>query len=242
MLDFIGTVVIAAVTFVNVNAVISTWPVQQAARLMLAAAAGTWVGVSAATAATGLLTAARPFPVVGLFVAAPLVAALLATASQSSRVVLLGTPLPLLVGLNVSRVFGAFFLLLAADGRLSGPLPYFAGWGDVATGVLAVPLAWYAARRRAQSAGMIAAWNVFGAADLIVAVTLGVTSAADSPLQVFHGGAGSAAIQVLPWALVPTVLVPFYLVVHGVIWAQLRAQKSQRIPVPAGTEVAGRAV
>ena len=86
----------------------------------------------------------------------------------------------------------------------------------------------------------VALWNVFGTLDLIAAVTLGVISANGSPLQLIHAGAGSAAVQLLPWALIPTVLVPFYLISHGIVFAQLRARRistrgvartSARVPV-----------
>jgi hypothetical protein len=43
-----------------------------------------------------------------------------------------------------------------------------------------------------------------------------------SPLQVFHSAPGSAAMQQPPWSFVPTVLVPFWLILHAIIWAQLR--------------------
>ena len=43
-----------------------------------------------------------------------------------------------------------------------------------------------------------------------------------SPLQVFHDAPGSAAMQALPWAFVPTVLVPIWMVLHGIVFAQLR--------------------
>ena len=49
-------------------------------------------------------------------------------------------PLQLLVGLNIGRVFAVLFLLLAAEGRLSGPFPYSAAWGDIITGAFALPL------------------------------------------------------------------------------------------------------
>ena len=35
-------------------------------------------------------------------------------------------------------------------------------------------------------------------------------------------GAGSTAVLTLPWVVIPTVLVPFYLTVHLVIFAKLR--------------------
>ena len=66
--------------------------------------------------------------------------------------------------------------------------------------------------------------NLFGIADLVLAIALGVTSAEGSPLQVFHTAPGSEAMQQLPWSFVPTVLVPLWLILHAIIWAQLRRQ------------------
>jgi hypothetical protein len=65
------------------------------------------------------------------------------------------------------------------------------------------------------------------------AVTLGTLSANGSPLQLIHAGVGSAAVQHLPWSLIPTVLVPAYLILHGIIFAQLRARSAERAGNPA---------
>ena len=45
-----------------------------------------------------------------------------------------------MIGLNIGRVLAVLFLLLAMQGRLAGPFPFSAGWGDIITGVFAVPL------------------------------------------------------------------------------------------------------
>lgn len=223
MLDLIGAVVLTAGLMLNLNALISSLPARRTAQFVLAAVFGAWLGLSAAAASAGVLATGRPFPLIGIFVAFPIVATAVAVALvPRARSALLGVPMPLLIGLNAWRLLGAFFLLLAAEGRLSGPFPYSAGWGDVITGAAAIPLAWLASRDAAQHTRLIAAWNLFGVFDLVVAVALGVTSAAGSPLQIFATGAGSTAVQALPWSLIPTVLVPFYLIVHGTIWAQLR--------------------
>jgi hypothetical protein len=95
-------------------------------------------------------------------------------------------------------------------------------WGDVITGMLALPIAWLAARAPSSTRNIALAWNAFGALDLVVAVSLGLVSANGSPLQLIHAGAGSAAMQALPWSMVPTVLVPAFLVLHAAIYAQLR--------------------
>ncbi|MGH7553875.1 MAG: hypothetical protein ACREMQ_12690 [Longimicrobiales bacterium] len=231
MLDFIGTIAVTAIMVVAVNAVISALDVSRAQRIAAALAVGLWIGLAAASASAGLFTVSSPFPVIGFYLAAPLMAvAALAYLSPVWRTALLGLPLPLLVGLNLSRVVGVFFLLLAVAGRLSGPFPTFAGWGDIAVGALALPALLIALRPRQGGRSFLAAWNGLGALDLVVAVMLGVASAQGSPLQLFDAGAGSAAVQVLPWAIIPGVLVPFYLTVHAIIFAQLRFGESKRRP------------
>jgi hypothetical protein len=228
MLDFIGTVVVTTVMVVAVNSIVSSLAVSRAQRIGAAVTVGLWIGLAAASATAGLLGVLRPFPYVGLFVGVPIVAvAALAALSPSWRLALIGLPTPLLVGLNVSRIFGALFLVLAAQERLSGPFPASAGWGDIATGLLALPALWLATRRPLRGQPLLMGWNVLGALDLIVAITLGVTSTPGSPLQVLDVGVGSTAMQFLPWALIPTVLVPFYLIVHGILFVQLRQTARQ---------------
>jgi hypothetical protein len=225
MLDFIGIIGIATATVVTITAVLGALPIPPRARLSVALLLGAWIGVAVALGANGSLAVdgSGPIPLLGVLFAAPLAAAaLLVVLVPAARAALLALPLPLLLGLNVWRVLGGLFFLLAADGRLGGPFPQFAGWGDVITGVLALPVAWLAARAPASTRDIALAWNAFGALDLVVAVSLGVVSANGSPLQLIHAGAGSAAMQHLPWSVVPTVLVPAYLVLHAVIHAQLR--------------------
>jgi hypothetical protein len=68
------------------------------------------------------------------------------------------------------------------------------------------------------------AWNLFGAADLVLAIGFGITSAEGSALQLFSTP-GSAATQHAPWSFAPTVLVPIWLILHAIIAAQLRRTK-----------------
>ena len=233
MLDFVGMVVIPALMVFAVNALIVFMDIPRRAKLILAASAGLWIGLAAAAASAGWLAIAKPFPVIGIFVAFPLVAAAIAAAWPGVRKALLGLPLPLMIGLNIGRVFAVLFLLLAVEGRLAGPFPYFAGWGDIITGVVAIPLVWLAQDTKDRTATRIAAWNWFGAADLVLAIALGVLSAEGSPLQLFHAAPGSAAMQWLPFSFVPTVLVPLYLILHAIIWVRLRQRVRPGHPAQA---------
>jgi hypothetical protein len=224
MLDLIGTTVLTAAIAVNLNAAITTMPLSPVQKLTTVSIAGLWIGLAIALATTGIYAAtATPVPVVGIMVGLPVIvigaAALLST---SVRETLLALPVPLLIGLNALRVFpGAFMVLLASQGQLSGPFPQSAGWGDIIVGLTAIPLIAAVARDFAGNRSTVLAWNILGTLDLVAAVALGVISAPGSPLQILGGSVGSTAMWSLPWSNIPTLLVPFYLITHGIIFARL---------------------
>ena len=224
MLDFIGMVVTATLMVLVVNTLTTFMDVPRVAKVGLAGAFGVWIGLAAAAAGAGWLLISIPVPVVGLFVLVPLLAAAVATTWPAVRQAMLSVPMPVMVALNIVRVFAVLFLMLAAEGRLTGPFPYSAAWGDIITGVVAVPVLWLLKDGVARHAAAITAWNLFGAADLVLAIAFGITSTEGSPLQLF-AGPGSAAMQHAPWSFVPTVLVPIWLILHGIIALQLRRAK-----------------
>jgi hypothetical protein len=224
MLDFIGMVITAALMVLFVNTLTTFMEISRVAKITLAAVIGVWIGLAAAAAGAGWVRIARPVPVVGLFVVVPLLATALATAWPAARQAMLSIPMTAMVALNIVRVFAVLFLMLAAEGRLSGPFPYSAAWGDIITGVVAVPVLWLLRDGAARHTTAIAAWNLFGTADLVLAIAFGVTSSEGSPLQLFPGP-GSEAMQHVPWSFVPTVLVPLWLILHAIIAVQLRRAK-----------------
>jgi hypothetical protein len=138
------------------------------------------------------------------------------------RRALLSLPVEALVGINGLRIGGVFFLLLFAEGRLSAPFAPLAGWGDIITGIAALLIAVRAASARAVSHRILAAWNAFGALDLVVAVTLAFLSAPGTRYHVFTDAPGTVVMTTLPWILVATLLVPLYLLTHFTIAGRLR--------------------
>jgi hypothetical protein len=229
MLDLVGSIAGMIAIIVNTVAIATILPLGLRGRIVLAAAVGAWVGIASGLAGLGLLAFAlnQPVPLLGVLFATPLVVLAIAwRASPKLREVLLKIPTPLLIRLNGFRVLGALFLALAAVGRLGGPFPFSAGVGDIITGALALPVAMLAVRDPTRRGRLVGRWNLFGALDLFAAVGLGLTSANGSPIQLFFFGAGSEAMQHLPFSLVPTVLVPFYLMTHAVIAAQLAHRRS----------------
>ena len=93
-------------------------------------------------------------------------------------------------------------------------------------GALAIPLALLAAAGAARWTPWIAAWNALGALDLIIAVTLGLTSAPGTPLRVFTDEPGTRAMTELPWVMVPAMLVPLFLLIHLAVATRLRSLAS----------------
>jgi hypothetical protein len=230
-LDFIGYMVLIAVVAITIAAITKALDVSVSARHAIAAIAGIWTGLQLALYEIGAFQAPINLeaPLIGVMVATPLViVGIAAAASERVRATLLALPMPLMIGLNSMRIFGGFFLLLAAAGRLGGPFPYSAGWGDVITSVLAVPLA-IAVARGSASPSTTWWWNLFGAVDLVAAITFGTLSSNGSVYQIIFAGEGSAAVQHMPWLLIPTVLVPFWLIVHGIIFAQLRQRRATTV-------------
>ncbi|MGH7267864.1 MAG: hypothetical protein ACREMB_23860, partial [Candidatus Rokuibacteriota bacterium] len=140
MLDMVGAIGGTAVYAVLVGVLIGFAPVSRPTRLVAFASAAGWAGIIVAIAALGGFApgAGGPIP-------APVVAfgALLAMLFGGwfllprFRSALLSVPLPALVGLNAGRLGGVFFLLLAADGRLSAPFAPVAGAGDMLIAALA---------------------------------------------------------------------------------------------------------
>jgi hypothetical protein len=220
MLDFLGSVATAALIVFVISTLLVYLDVSRQTKIVMAALLGLWVGIATAGSAAGWAALARPFPIMGLFVVAPLTIAVLATAWPGARKAMLGLPLPLLVGLNVGRVFAVLFVLVAAEGRMSGPFPHSAGWGDIISGVVALPLIWLA-REPARNKAVLHLWNAFAMLDLVVAIVLGVMSAPGSIFQIVPDP-GSEAMTRLPFSFVPTVLVPIWMVLHAIIWVKLR--------------------
>jgi hypothetical protein len=219
MLDILTTSTIGSAAGTLFAAVLTSLPIRLGSRLALGAGIGAWIALAVAITASGAVTHS-PLVLLTLFML-PLVAAGLAAMSAMWRSAMMAIPLPLIIALNAMRVIGALMLFAAAAGRMSGPFPYSAGIGDIITGLFALPVERLAARNPRDA--RVLGWNIFGTLDLIAAVSLGITSANGSPLQLIHAGAGSAAMTTLPWALIPLVLVPTFLIGHVLVFAHMRA-------------------
>jgi hypothetical protein len=225
MLDLIGALMMGAVCAADVTVLIGLAAIRPAAKFTSFAIAGLWISVIFTIAALGGFAAGVagrfPTPVIAFLVL--MIGGLVAFLRWPAfRNALLSVPPAGLIGINASRIVGICFLILHDQGRLAAPFATSAGWGDVITGVAAIPLAFAASRGRLPR-GVLIAWNAFGALDLIVAIVLGALSAPGTPFQLFTEAPGTAVMGTFPWVGVPTLLVPLYLMTHLGIAVRLRA-------------------
>lgn len=216
----------AALVVFFLSSAFSETPRQRA--LIAAAFVALFAGVLTAGANKIFSQAGIGTPGLGLGVIGPVVVLLVfGLGTERGREAVKRVPLASLIGVHALRVLGILFVLLYAAKRLPAPFAPVAGWGDVAIGVTAIPLALLTRDERRAPKGLIFAWNVLGLTDLVVAVMLGATSA-PGPLQVFQGGPSSAIMTGLPWLLIPGFLVPLLAFVHLCIFYRLRTMSEEK--------------
>ncbi|HEV3408750.1 MAG TPA: hypothetical protein VG095_00520 [Chthoniobacterales bacterium] len=159
-------------------------------------------------------------------------------ASAAFRRFVRSSYLPLLVTVQAWRFGGAAFIALHMHGIVPGIFAWPAGLGDMAIGLTAP---WIVLRlvRRPEFAVSRAFvwWNLLGILDLVVAVSIGAlttTLASGAP-----GEITAAAMGQLPLVLVPTFLVPVFIMLHLTALIQVRARRRLYEKfVPANTRVA----
>jgi hypothetical protein len=133
-----------------------------------------------------------------------------------------------LILLNVWRLVGVVFLALMMTGQMPALWALPAGIGDVIVGGVAPWIARGVETPDGKRDAII--FNLFGMADLVLAVGLGVMTS-PGPAHVFHTTPTSELVTRFPLALVPTFLVPLAFVLHVVSLSRLRGGAWVRQPV-----------
>lgn len=173
-----------------------------------------WLAVAWSASTKGVFTTASALPLLPIAILGPvIVGAPVLLLSKRVGQVLDAMPTGWLVGLQVYRVFGAAFLAGALRGTLPGLFGYPAGIGDALTGMFALPVAIAVAASTAEGRRAGIFWNLFGLADLAIAITLGVITS-PGPLQLVVSNAPSIGSAGYPYVLTPAFAVPSSILLH----------------------------
>jgi hypothetical protein len=140
--------------------------------------------------------------------------------SSSFAAAIDAAPLSWLIGYQVYRTMGFVFLRLWSQGLLPAFFAVPAGIGDMLVGAFALPVALAVRRNTRTSRALGFAFNLFGMADLVNAIGLGVFGTLSS-----SGGGSQTAVSQLfayPLVIVPLFGVPLAFIMHCLSTWQLR--------------------
>jgi hypothetical protein len=226
---FAGTAatVIAILYGLNRALAEAKWPAADRARTFRASAVIllVWLAMAIALSAMGAYhVTSGDIPTLQYGILLPiLIGAFLIWRSEAAKRVIAAVPQEWLVGVQLYRALGVIFLILYATGKLPGQFAWPAGVGDIAIGLLAPVVGLAYARSLRRATGLVAAWNVLGILDLIVAVGTGFMTAPSRFLSL-DVQPTSELMTVLPMVLIPVYLVPLSIVLHLASLAKLRRE------------------
>jgi len=182
-----------------------------------------WAAVTWTAAINGVFrTGASALPLLPAAIFLPvIIGAPLLLLSKRVGQLLDAMPATWLVALQLYRVFGSQWLAYWLRGLLPGLWALPAGTGDVLTGLFAVPAAIALAAAAAEGRKAAILWNIFGIADLTVAIFLGMIIA-PGPFQLIVLNGPSIGLGDYPNVLTPAFVVPGSILLHALSLRQLR--------------------
>jgi len=203
---------------------------RNAIRSSVILALSVWLVLVLALGGAGAFVGRPGFPpiAIGIGAAAPLLLFFASLQlSRSFRDFVLSLDLRLIAGIQAWRWAGLGFLSLYANHVLPAMFALPAGLGDMTVG-FAAPWIVLALVRRPDFAASPAfiRWNLFGIADLILALSLGTLSATFSTGA--PGEVSTTAMGTLPLLLIPVYLVPMFLMLHAAALMQSRRMLRSR--------------
>jgi hypothetical protein len=190
---------------------------------VIAVVLASWLLAAVVVGASGTL-AFLPVPPPAVAIALTAGILLLLWKSAAAWNAVRAIPLRALVAFHTCRAAaGALFLLLGARGELPASFAIPAGWGDLAVGLAALPVAIACIPPRSTGQRRIVLlWNALGAIDTLAVLANGFR------LLLQAGGAAAGPFTVLPLALLPTFVVPIVLTTHVLVAIRVAAPPDGR--------------
>jgi hypothetical protein len=190
-----------------------------------------WFALVFFLAGQGVFSSAvnQQVPLIGFAIGIPIIiGSVLMTTLRSVREIIAAVPQSWLVRFQFYRVLGVVFVILYMAGRLPGIFAVPAGYGDVLVGLTALFVAAAEARHQAGRNQRVTLWNLFGLADLVIAIATGFLSA-PTRFQIFSLDAPNILIGSFPLVLIPIYAVPLSVLLH--IASLSKVAKAQRTGV-----------
>ena len=201
--------------------------------LAIALAFTIWMAVVWYLAATGafhVIPGAARLPRLPIAIFLPLILALPPLLwSRSIGTLLDAMPPSWLIAVQAYRIFGGIFLVNWLHGSVAGVFAWPASIGDVATGIMAFPVALAVASSTASGRRIGLWWNVFGLLDFVVAITMGFLTS-PGPFQQFGFDIAVSQAGTYPTVMIPAFAVPSSILLHALSIRQLRRATDRHAP------------
>jgi hypothetical protein len=200
-----------------------------------------WAAVTWTAAINGVFrTSASPLSLLPAAIFLPvIIGAPLLLLSKRVGQLLDAMPTTWLVALQLYRVFGSQWLAYWLRGLLPGLWALPAGTGDVLTGLFAVWAAIALANGTAEGRKAAILWNIFGFADLALAITLGMIIS-PGPFQLILLNGSSIGLDGYPNVLTPAFVVPGSILLHALSLRQLRRRSRSEVATMVASSYSGR--
>lgn len=187
----------------------------------------TWIGLVAILAYTEVLIprASQNFPTLGALILVPaFVGSYALVRSKTARAVIDAIPAHTFATIQLYRLVGIVFLILASDGIISNYFAQTTGWGDILVGITA-PFIGFLLWKNAEKYKIPATlWCLFGMGDLIFALFKAIRSA-PGPMQMPGIEIDTIIVGQFPFAFIPLIVVPLSLILHGQLLRKLFFKK-----------------
>jgi hypothetical protein len=200
-----------------------------------------WLALDMTLGSLGVFQAGpdRKVPVIAFAILIPIIVGIWMIRSSSvTREVLRVVPQQWMVGVQAYRGLGSIFLILYGWRLLPGVFALPAGFGDTLVGLSALLVAALYATGSPNREWLVAAWNLLGIADLVIAVGTGFLSA-PGPAQLFSFAAPNVLVGAYPLVMIPIYAVPLSIVVHAASLTRLAwAHETKRVSAKPASSVA----
>jgi hypothetical protein len=149
-------------------------------------------------------------------VAAPLIVGTIFSYTARGKQLLSAVKLHHIIAIQVYRIAGFIFLYLYYEaGVLTRGFALHAGWGDVSTGVLALPVAWLTWKKVQGYQHVVVAWCILGIGDLINA---GASARIYGPALLVD-----FPVNTIPLFLGPPLGILLHILALRILWLKHRA-------------------
>jgi hypothetical protein len=198
-----------------------------------------WMALDMLLGWLGVFRSGGKVPFIAFGICIPIVIGIwLIRRSATVREILRAVSQRSIVGVQGYRGLGAIFLVLYGQRLLPEVFALPAGFGDVMVGFAALLVAAIYASGWSNRGWLVAAWNVFGIVDFVIAIATGFLTS-PGPWQRFSFAQPNTLVGAYPLVMIPVFAVPLSVFLHIGSLTKLIWGEEWKVSSPSGNWATG---